>query len=214
MERAECNRNCWISAAIAGVVVLLFTAGIGDLHWLAGLFLGVVTFVLFGALMVWLVCHERPELFEESAGLTGTDWQRAAVDRQPETLLVGGSLGPEPFTSEAQMPIVAGAMPAEPLVEHRPEPKPAAAAKVAPGADDLKRIKGIGPKISDWLNAQGVTRYDQIAAWDPATVDDFAQRLGRMGGRIEADDWVGQAKLLAAGGETGHSRRVDKGEVG
>ncbi|MDF3853353.1 hypothetical protein [Paracoccus pantotrophus] len=207
MERAECTRNCWISAAIAGVVVLLFTAGIGELHWLAGLFLGVVTFVLFGALMVWLVCHERPELFGDGAGLTGTDWQRAAVDRQPETLLVSGSLGPEPFTSGTQMPIVAGAM-------LSPGPRPAAAVRPMPGADDLKRIKGIGPKISDWLNAQGVTRYDQIAAWDAATVADFAQRLGRMGGRIEADDWVGQAKLLAAGGETGHSRRVDRGEVG
>lgn len=212
MERAECNRNCWISAAIAGVVVLLFTAGIGDLHWLAGLFLGVVTFVLFGALMVWLVCHERPELFEDGPGLTGTDWQRAAVDRQPETLLVSGSLGPEPFTSGTQMPIVAGTMPSsEPPPVVAPAAVPAAAAKPVAGADDLQRIKGIGPKISDWLNAQGVTRYDQIAAWDAATVADFAQRLGRMGGRIEADDWVGQAKLLAAGGETGHSRRIDKG---
>jgi len=207
MERAECNRNCWISAAIAGVVVLLFTAGIGELHWLAGLFLGAVTFVLSGALMVWLLCHERPELFEDGAGMTGTDWQRAAADRQPEALLVGGSLGPEPFASASQMPIVAGKMPS-------PGPRPVAAVRPMPGADDLRRIKGIGPKISDWLNAQGVTRYDQIAAWDADTVADFAQRLGRMGGRIEADDWVGQARLLAAGGETSHSRRVDQDEAG
>ena len=26
------------------------------------------------------------------------------------------------------------------------------------------------------------------------------------------DDWVGQAKVLAAGGETEHSRRVERGE--
>ena len=37
MERSVCNRNCWISGAIAGVVVLLFTSGIGDLAWGAGL---------------------------------------------------------------------------------------------------------------------------------------------------------------------------------
>ncbi|KRW97337.1 hypothetical protein [Paracoccus sp. MKU1] len=217
MGRAECNRNCWISAAIAGVVVLLFTAGIGDMHWLAGLFLGGVTFALFGALLIWLVCHERPELFEDGAGLTGTDWQRAAMGGQPETLLVSGALEPGVKGSSSQTPIVAGAMPApspSPSPEPRPEAKPAALARAVPQADDLKRIKGIGPKISDWLNAQGVTRYDQIAAWDAATVADFAQRLGRMGGRIEADDWVGQAKLLAAGGETSHSRRIDKGEAG
>lgn len=48
MERAECSRNNWIVAAIAGVVVLLFVLGIGDLHWLAGLFLGAVTFSCWG----------------------------------------------------------------------------------------------------------------------------------------------------------------------
>ena len=39
------------------------------------------------------------------------------------------------------------------------------------------------------------------------------ERLGRNGGRIERDDWVGQARILAAGGETEHSRRVDRGEA-
>lgn len=75
------------------------------------------------------------------------------------------------------------------------------------------RIKGIGPKLNDWLHENGVTRYAQIAEWDAATVADYAHRLGRMGNRIEADDWVGQAKLLAAGGETEFSHRVDDGEV-
>jgi len=215
MERAECNRNCWISAAIAGGVVLLFTAGLGDLHWLAGVFLGIVTFVLLGALLVWLLCHDRPELFQESKGLTGTDWQRAAMESQPEALLVSGSLGPEVPPPGTQIPIVAGALPAQ-----SPAPKPASVpeAEVIPDlplpADDLKRIKGIGPKLSDRLKEHGVTRYEQIAAWDAAMVADFAQRLGRLGGRIEADDWVGQARLLATGGETAHSRSVDKGEVG
>ena len=79
--------------------------------------------------------------------------------------------------------------------------------------DDLKRIKGIGPKLSEWLHENGVTRYAQIAEWDRAAIADYAERLGRMGGRIEADDWVGQAKLLAAGGEIEFSHRVDDGEV-
>ena len=223
MERAECSRNNWIVAAIAGVVVLLFVSGIGDLHWLAGLFLGAVTFVLFGATLIWLTCHETPELFADDTGQTGTDWQREMVDRQPESLLVGGALGPD---LAAQMPIMAGAMPAGapvPGVEAaRPAPartvsspaKPAAKKKTDPApSDDLMRIKGIGPKLSDWLHENGITRYAQIAAWDAATVADFAQRLGRMGNRIEADDWVGQAKLLAEGGETEFSHRVDDGEV-
>ena len=79
--------------------------------------------------------------------------------------------------------------------------------------DDLKRIKGIGPKLSEWLHENGVTRYAQIAEWDRAAIADYAERLCRMGGRIEADDWVGPAKLLAAGGEIEFSHRVEDGEV-
>lgn len=94
------------------------------------------------------------------------------------------------------MPIVAGALPG-----------------TVQSGNDLRRIKGVGPKLADWLADNGVTRFAQIAAWDKATVADYAQRLGRMGGRIEADDWVGQARILAAGGETDHSRRVESGET-
>lgn len=80
-----------------------------------------------------------------------------------------------------------------------------------PDADDLGRIDGIGPRLTDWLHQNGVTRFAQIAAWTPEDAADWAQRLGRWGGRIESDDWIGQARILAAGGETDHSRRVDAG---
>lgn len=199
MERSECNRNCWVSAAIAGVLVLLFASGLGELHWLGGLFLGAMTFALLGALLVWLVCHEQPAPLPPLDAAPPEDWRRRQADRQPESLLVSGALGPEP-QGAVQMPVavvLAAAMPAADA-----------------GPDDLRRIKGVGPKLSDWLRENGVTRYAQIAAWDAATVADFARRLGRMGGRIEADDWVGQARLLAAGGETSHSRAVDKGGAG
>lgn len=190
MERAECNRNCWILAAIAGTVVLLFVSGLGGMNWLGGLFLGFVTFLLFGGLMVWLVCHDMPLPVPPLDSAPPQDWRRLQADAQPQALLVSATL-PE-LPGPAQMPLRAG-----------------------DALDDLRRIKGIGPKIGDWLNAHGVTRYDQIAGWDAAEVADFTHRMGRMGSRIEADDWVGQAKLLAAGGETEHSRRVDNtGEAG
>lgn len=119
MERSDCNRNCWISAAIAGVLVVLFTAGIGDLGIAAGLFLGLVTFVLFGALMVWMVCEGRPEGLAGTggqaapgAGMTGSDWARQSVERQAGAML-SSPLGPEAPQSVAQIPIVAGAPPDE-----------------------------------------------------------------------------------------------------
>lgn len=113
MERSVCNRNCWISGAIAGVLVLLFASGIGDLAWGGGLFLGAVTGALFGGLMVWLVCGGGTDPFpsdgpQPGPGLTRTDWERRVAEHQPDALLVS-STGPEGVTSTAQMPIVAGA---------------------------------------------------------------------------------------------------------
>lgn len=80
-------------------------------------------------------------------------------------------------------------------------------------SDDLKRIKGIGPVLEQALHDAGVTTFAQIAAWDAARIDAMTEALGAQGGRIRSDDWVGQARVLAAGGETAFSRRVEAGEV-
>jgi small subunit ribosomal protein S2 len=64
--------------------------------------------------------------------------------------------------------------------------------------DDLKKIDGVGPALERKLNALGVTRYDQIAAFSDeeiAKVDDALNYKGR----VTRDDWAGQAKALAAG---------------
>jgi large subunit ribosomal protein L21 len=64
-------------------------------------------------------------------------------------------------------------------------------------ADDLKVISGVGPVLEKKLNDAGITRFDQIAGFsadDVARVDEALH----LGGRIERDDWVGQAKALAA----------------
>lgn len=87
------------------------------------------------------------------------------------------------------------------------------AKKVKAKPDDLKEIKGVGPQLEALLNQHGVTRFAQIAGWNDTEIDHYAGLIGRMGGRIRSDDWVAQANLLAAGGDTEFSRRVDKGEV-
>ena len=64
--------------------------------------------------------------------------------------------------------------------------------------DDLKKISGVGPVLEKKLNALGITTYAQIAAFsadDIAQIDDVLS----FHGRIDRDDWVGQAKALAAG---------------
>jgi predicted flap endonuclease-1-like 5' DNA nuclease len=69
--------------------------------------------------------------------------------------------------------------------------------------DDLSRIKGIGPKLVALLGELGVTSYAQIATWDAAAIERIDAQLGRFAGRITRDQWVEQAKLLAAGDEAG-----------
>lgn len=78
--------------------------------------------------------------------------------------------------------------------------------------DDLKLIKGIGRQNESRLNALGIWHFDQIAAWAPANVEWVGSYLA-FPGRIEREDWVGQAKALAAGVETDFARRAKAGEI-
>ncbi|AUH35031.1 hypothetical protein [Paracoccus tegillarcae] len=90
--------------------------------------------------------------------------------------------------------------------------KPAKKAK-SKSKDDLKQIKGVGPKMEKLLHQNGVTEFAQIAAWDDSQIDEFAEKIGSMGGRIRSDDWVAQASKLMDGGQTEFSQRVEKGDV-
>lgn len=64
--------------------------------------------------------------------------------------------------------------------------------------DDLERVNGIGPMLAELLNEIGVFYFWQIAEWGPAEIKWVDDKLEHFKGRIERDDWVGQAKLLAA----------------
>lgn len=69
-------------------------------------------------------------------------------------------------------------------------------------ADDLKKITGVGPKLEEKLNELGIYHYRQIAALSAEQAAWVDEQL-KAGGRIERDDWIGQAKALAA--ESGKS---------
>ncbi len=93
--------------------------------------------------------------------------------------------------------------PPAPLTVAEIENRPNIAAAIG-DPDDLKRIKGIGPKLEDLCNSLGVSRFDQIAAWRAKDVGEVDAHLGSFKGRITRDEWVAQAKLLAAGRVTEH----------
>lgn len=77
--------------------------------------------------------------------------------------------------------------------------------------DDLKRIRGIGVLIEKKLNSMGITGYEQIANWSSTDIDRVSEVLD-FKGRIERENWVEQARILAVGGHTEFSRRSDRGE--
>ncbi|GGA22219.1 NADH-quinone oxidoreductase subunit E [Neptunicoccus cionae] len=64
------------------------------------------------------------------------------------------------------------------------------------GADDLKLIKGVGPKLEATLNDLGFYHFDQIAKWGPEEVSWVDARL-KFKGRIERDGWIAHASELA-----------------
>jgi len=78
--------------------------------------------------------------------------------------------------------------------------------------DNLTRIKGIGVKIEKTLNDKGIYHFDQIAKWTEENIQWVDANIA-FPGRVERENWVEQAKLLAAGEETEFSKRVDAGEV-
>lgn len=65
-------------------------------------------------------------------------------------------------------------------------------------ADDLKAISGVGPKLEQVLNRRGIRSYAQVAALTDDEIARLDEALG-FKGRIERDDWRGQAKKLSAG---------------
>jgi NADH-quinone oxidoreductase subunit E len=65
--------------------------------------------------------------------------------------------------------------------------------------DDLKLIRGVGPKLEQVLNRLGIFHFAQIAEWTEMNLRWVDQHLGAFRGRGLRDDWIGQSKKLAAG---------------
>ena len=62
--------------------------------------------------------------------------------------------------------------------------------------DDLTEIVGIGKVFEQMLHDLGVFHFRQIAAFGPGDVARINSELKEFRGRIEHDDWIGQAKEL------------------
>lgn len=209
---ANCPLKMWIIAAIIGCVVLLVML-IGGRPFMAGLFSGVIVGGLSGVVLTWLFCRpeKRVRTAQPSDPVDPAELvARSAPEAAPEP-------APEPEAPAAAAPAGTDAKPAA-----EPRPTPADDAPAAPAAlssprdgtaDDLKKIKGVGPKLEALLNENGIYHFDQIAAWTGAEVAWMDDNLKGFRGRVSRDGWVAQAATLAGGGDTEFSKRVDDGDV-
>ena len=198
----SCQSGCWILAAVSGVVVLAVCLFLIELGILASIFMSAVVFIVVGLLLGWIFCSELKPPVQSNETSTAPSAPEPAPAPAAE---------PAPVTAPvAQAPEVEA--PAVEAVEDAVRPEALSGARDG-GADDLKMIKGVGPKLEIMLNELGFYHFDQIAGWSAAEVAWVNDNLTGFKGRVSRDNWVEQARKLASGQETEFSKRVSDGDV-
>jgi predicted flap endonuclease-1-like 5' DNA nuclease len=61
-------------------------------------------------------------------------------------------------------------------------------------SDDLKKVRGIGPRFERLLNELGVHTYKQIALWRDEDIVKYARELHTFPERVHRDEWVRSAR--------------------
>lgn len=197
---------------VLALLVWIGLSGVGDMSGAAGFLFALLAIAGLSGIVIWARRGAPDEEIGDHRFVMlpdpdPEDDDASAPAVQPASEAEAAPAPDLPPASEAAADALAGEVPAAPVVVTRPDllPEPEAAtmagqADAASAPDDLKQIKGIGPALEATLREAGVTRFAQVAAWDEAEIDAMAARLGRLGGHIRADDWVGQARALAGQG--------------
>lgn len=126
-------------------------------------------------------------------------WKAPVPVDQIEDAPAKAAPAPKPVVAEKPVEAKPEAEKAAPHAEIAPSDDDKPALLTAPDGepDDLKKIKGIGPKLEEELNEAGVYHYRQIASWTDKEVAWADEHLVSFKGRISRDDWVSQARELA-----------------
>lgn len=155
----------------------------------------LVAWLVFGRRKPERIRREYKDVLSEGAGPAQRN--TALIDTPPAAAIV-----PPPAAG-----LMAGV--AE-VVAHAAEEEVEQATAAPTATDDLTRIKGLGPKLRTLLNGLGVTSFAQIAAWSEADIAEIDGKLGAFAGRPTRDNWVEQAKLLAAGDTAAYEEKFGK----
>ena len=217
LSSTSCQTGCWVLAAASGVVVLAVCLFHIELGILASIFMSAVVFIVVGLLLGWIFCSELKPLVQ-STQTTDTPKAREPAPAAEPTAAAEPAPAAEPTAAAEPAPFAANvsasasATPDVETAEEAARPEALSSAR-AGGADDLKMIKGVGPKLEIMLNDLGFYHFDQIAVWSAAEVAWVNDNLAGFKGRVSRDNWVEQARKLATGQETEFSKRVSDGDV-
>jgi predicted flap endonuclease-1-like 5' DNA nuclease len=177
------------------------------IHYLIELAIWMLIAYFIGCLVGWVLRN----LFAKPAAVQ-------PVESAPVKAAPAYTPPPAPKPVVAPAPVAAAPRPVvtpTPVAAPRPAPVPVAAPVAAPvagkmerprgisgprngKADNLQRISGIGPKNEGILHGLGFFHFDQIAAWTAEHVTWVDDHL-RFNGRIDREEWIKQAGLLAEG---------------
>jgi len=182
----------WAIAAAAGLVAAAVAMVVRGFDFNQGAFVGIVICGVVGLILGFSFGEPAPAAGMAPRSLASTAASAAVVS--PVAAPLAPAAAPAPTGVDAA-----------PSVQSRPQAL-AAARDGAP--DDLKLIKGIGPKLEQLCHSMGFYHFDQIAAWTPAEIAWVDDNLEGFKGRVTRDEWVLQARTLAAGGETEFSART------
>ena len=192
------DNECKLTGGLWSLVVALIAAGVAWFFfdfWPVVAVIFIVVFAL-GFVLTLFMCHART--------VARGDVDQRAVDIARKEM---GMASPADAPIEEPAPEVEAAPEPEPKA---PEPvhedhageeagegeaKPELLTEARGGvADDLKKIKGVGPKLEKELNAAGVFHFDQIASWTAEEIYWADNHLVSFKGRVSRDNWVEQAK--------------------
>ncbi|MFK5997026.1 MAG: hypothetical protein QM492_02830 [Rhodobacterales bacterium] len=182
----SCVIVCWLLAFVFGVFIAAALVGWGGANGLLAAVVGLIAMLIAGWLLKGIFC--------------GGEVSSPSVTTNATVAPAATPVATKTEASETKAAPKKAAPKKAPTKFYRKPP-----AKI----DDLKLISGVGPKLEATLNQIGIYQYDQVAAWKKADIKKVDDQL-TFKGRIERDDWMAQAKILAKGGDTEFSKKKRK----
>ncbi len=192
----------WLVAFLGGTLAGTLLWLLGGWGFLQGAFVGLVVFIVVGAIVSWVMTRPLPAPNELELTTPPPPGAGKTAPTAVAPKARAASAAPAPAAAaQAEKPKddkPAAPAPAPEAAATASEARPALMMDAPEGgqADDLKKISGVGPKLEQTLNELGIWHFHQVAKLTKTDIAWVDERL-RFKGRIERDDWVGQAKELA-----------------